>query len=118
MAPMERVNRDAEITTGLLPLCSNMVMASASRPAKSSSALSALVQFFFLSTTSALLGIIVFITYLTNHAQTVTEQKGDLGSILTADVSTTVTLLRALQGLLTTSLAAALSRTFSYLQWA
>jgi hypothetical protein len=79
--------------------------------------LSALPQLLLLLAASALLAIIVFTTHLTNQAQAVSQKRGPLSRLLIADVSSTLTVLRAFQGLLTTGLAAILSQTFSYLHW-
>ena len=78
---------------------------------------SSLFQFALAFCASALLAVIVFVVHLTDQAQTASEQKGHLGSILTADVSTTLTLVRVLQGLLTTAATVLLSQSFSYIQW-
>ena len=74
-------------------------------------------QLALVSGASALLAVIVFIVHLTNIAQGVSEQKGHLSFILSADVSTTITLVRALQGLLTTVITVLVSQSFSYIQW-
>jgi hypothetical protein len=66
---------------------------------------------------SALLAAIVAIVRLTDQAQKISQQKGQLDGILTADVSTTLTLVRTLQGLLTISVTVLLSQCFTYIQW-
>ncbi|KAK1750897.1 hypothetical protein QBC47DRAFT_88788 [Echria macrotheca] len=83
----------------------------------SGSWLGALAQLVLVTGSSVLLAVIVYITTLTGQAESISEQKGHLSMVLKADVSTTLTLVRALQGLLTTALTVALATTFSYLQW-
>jgi len=78
---------------------------------------SILVQLVLVFGASAILVSIVFIVLLTNQAQTVSEQKGHLSDILAADVGTTLTIVRALQGLLSTIITVSLSQSFSYVQW-
>lgn len=78
---------------------------------------SALTQFAIASFASALLASIVFVILLTHQAERVSGQKGHLNNILTADVSTTLTVVRVLQGSLTTITTILLYRSFSYIQW-
>lgn len=89
-----------------------------SNAGKSTRASSMLAQLALVSGASAVLVTIVFIVLLTNQAQTVSGEKGRLSGILAADVGTTLTIVRTLQGLLSTMITISLSRSFSYLQWA
>ena len=66
---------------------------------------------------SGLLAGIIVIIQFTVRAESISEEKGRLDGFLTADVSTTITIVRALQGLLTTLVTVSLSQAFSYLQW-
>ncbi|KAK0611883.1 hypothetical protein B0T14DRAFT_595249 [Immersiella caudata] len=66
---------------------------------------------------TALLVAIVFVVMLTDQAEIVSAEKGSLPSYLTLDVSTTITVVRAMQGVLATVVAMILSQSFSYLQW-
>jgi hypothetical protein len=66
---------------------------------------------------TALLAALVFVVMLTDQAETVSAEKGPLPSHLTLDVSTTITIVRAMQGVLAAVVAMILSQSFSYLQW-
>lgn len=66
---------------------------------------------------SGLLAGIIVIIQFTVRAESISEQKGRLDGFLTADVSTTITIVRALQGILTTLVTVSLAQAFSYLQW-
>jgi hypothetical protein len=77
----------------------------------------ALGQFALAIGASALLAAIVVVVYLTNQAEAISARKGYLSSILNVDVSTTLTIVRALQGLLTVAVTVLLSQSFTYIQW-
>ncbi|KAK4445907.1 hypothetical protein QBC34DRAFT_306007 [Podospora aff. communis PSN243] len=66
---------------------------------------------------TALLAALVFVVMLTDRAEVVSAEKGPLPSYLTLDVSITITIVRAMQGVLAAVVAMILSQSFSYLQW-
>ncbi|KAK0649223.1 hypothetical protein B0T16DRAFT_326601 [Cercophora newfieldiana] len=59
----------------------------------------------------------VIVILFTNQSQTLSDEKERLPSYLTLDVSTTLTIVRAMQGILTMVVTMALSQSFAYLQW-
>jgi len=66
--------------------------------------------------TALLVGIVV-VVLLTEQAEHVSGEKGELPSYLTLDVSTTITIVRAMQGVLAAMATVTVSQSFSYLQW-
>jgi hypothetical protein len=66
---------------------------------------------------TVLLVAIVIVVLLTELAQRESDKKSELPAYLALDVSTTITIVRAMQGVLTALVAVTLAQSFSYLQW-
>jgi len=66
--------------------------------------------------TLLLLGMVAVIL-MTDRSETVSQERGSLPSYLKYDVSTTITIVRAIQGVLTALVGMTVSQSFSYLQW-
>jgi hypothetical protein len=66
---------------------------------------------------TALLAGMVVIIMLTNRSETVSKERGPLPSYLRLDVGTTITIVRAMQGVLTALVGITVAQSFSYLQW-
>lgn len=66
--------------------------------------------------TALLVGMVIVIRF-TDQSQILSDARARLPRYLTLDVSTTLTIVRAMQGVLTTVVTMALSKSFEFLQW-
>lgn len=66
---------------------------------------------------TVLLLAMVAIILSTDRSETLSQERGALPSYLKYDVSATITIVRAIQGVLTALVGMAVSQSFSYLQW-
>jgi hypothetical protein len=75
------------------------------------------VQAFILLLCSGIFIAIIIITLLTNWAERVSKEKRPLDEILRLGVSSTITIVSALQGILAAGASVVLARSFLCIQW-